>query len=63
MAKAASDKQVVLITGTSTGVGLYTAIRFAKAGYEVVATMRDTGKKKPLLEAAKAAGVKVRVDR
>lgn len=64
MAKAgSSEKPVVLITGTSTGVGLYTALRFAGAGYEVVATMRDTSKKKALKEAAKAAGLKVRVDR
>lgn len=64
MAKAgSSEKPVVLITGTSTGVGLYTALRFAGAGYEVVATMRDTSKKKALKDAAKAAGLKVRVDR
>ena len=36
---------VVLITGTSTGVGLHTAIAFAMAGYQTIATMRDTSKK------------------
>ena len=60
---AGKTKDVVLITGASTGVGLHTALRFAQAGYEVVATMRDTGKKRALLEGAKAAGVKLRVER
>ncbi|MBP7815475.1 MAG: SDR family oxidoreductase [Phenylobacterium sp.] len=62
MAKDSSGP-VVLITGTSTGVGLHTAIAFARAGYVTVATMRDTSKKKDLLAAAKAAGVKVKVEK
>lgn len=57
------SKPVVLITGTSSGVGLHTAIRFAQAGYDVVATMRDTGKKDELLAVAKAAKVKLRVEK
>ncbi|GAB3893071.1 hypothetical protein GCM10029964_069260 [Kibdelosporangium lantanae] len=35
---------VVLITGTSSGVGRSVARLAAEAGYEVVATMRDTAK-------------------
>lgn len=54
---------VVLITGTSTGVGLHTAIAFARAGYVTIATMRDTSKKKALLAEAKTAGVKVKVEK
>ena len=54
---------VVLITGTSTGVGLHTAIAFAMAGYQTIATMRDTSKKDELLALAKANGVKVKVER
>jgi short-subunit dehydrogenase len=34
----------VLITGTSTGVGFESAILFAKNGYKVYATMRNTNK-------------------
>ena len=52
---------VALITGTSSGVGLHAAVRFARAGYCTIATMRDTSRKGPLLEAAKAAGVKLTV--
>jgi len=54
---------VVLITGTSTGVGLHTAIAFAMAGYQTIATMRDTSKKDELLALAKANGVKIKVER
>lgn len=37
-------KKNVIITGTSTGLGLETAILFAKNGYKVFATMRDLNK-------------------
>lgn len=37
-------KKNVLITGTSTGVGLEAAILFAQKGYKVYATMRNLGK-------------------
>lgn len=41
-------KKVVLITGTSTGLGLETSITLAKAGYKVYATMRNLDKKEAL---------------
>ncbi len=50
-------KSVVLITGTSTGLGIALSIQFAQAGHEVYATMRNTGKKEALLSAARDAGV------
>ncbi len=53
------SQPTVLITGTSTGVGLCTALRFAGAGYRTIATMRDTGKAAELLDLAKAASVQV----
>lgn len=37
-------KKIVLITGTSTGLGLETAILFANSGYKVYATMRNLDK-------------------
>ena len=49
------------MTGCSSGFGLLTAVVFAERGHHVVATMRDTAKAGPLLEAAATAGVAVEV--
>ncbi len=49
--------RTVLITGTSSGIGLHTAIAAASAGWTVVATMRDTTRAGALQAAADAAGV------
>lgn len=53
---------LVLVTGTSSGIGLSTAIECAAAGHRVVATMRDLEKRKALDAAAKARGVTVHVE-
>ncbi|MEV3982568.1 SDR family NAD(P)-dependent oxidoreductase [Nonomuraea sp. NPDC049758] len=47
----------VLITGTSSGIGLATAVTAARAGLTVVATMRDPGRDGDLRAAADRAGV------
>lgn len=47
----------VLITGTSSGIGLAIAIACARAGWTTVATMRDTTKAEALNAAAANAGV------
>jgi NAD(P)-dependent dehydrogenase (short-subunit alcohol dehydrogenase family) len=39
---------VTLVTGTSTGIGLATALHFARRGHHVVATMRNLAKAGPL---------------
>lgn len=52
-----SGKKVAVITGCSSGVGLATAVELAKAGYTVVATMRNLAKREALDAAAQAAGV------
>ncbi|MFI6048786.1 SDR family NAD(P)-dependent oxidoreductase [Streptomyces violascens] len=54
-------ERTVLITGTSSGIGLAAAVGAARAGLRVVATMRDTGKAGPLREAAAEARVADRV--
>ena len=47
----------VLVTGTSTGIGLATALRFARAGYRTWATMRDLARAGPLREARESEGL------
>jgi NAD(P)-dependent dehydrogenase (short-subunit alcohol dehydrogenase family) len=49
----------VLITGTSSGIGLATALGAARAGFTTVATMRDLTRAGPLRHAAADAGVTV----
>ena len=56
-----ADK-LVLITGSSSGFGLLTSIEFGKAGFQVVATMRDLGRRQKLDDAAGAAGVSGKID-
>jgi NAD(P)-dependent dehydrogenase (short-subunit alcohol dehydrogenase family) len=51
--------QVVLISGCSSGFGLLAAVRAAKAGHRVCATMRDLNKRTALDRAAADAGVKI----
>ncbi len=53
--------RVVLITGTSSGIGLATALAAARAGFTTVATLRDPGRDKALREAAAEAGVELDV--
>jgi len=54
-------ERTILITGTSTGICLATAVAAARAGWRTVATMRDPGKAGALRSAADAAGVTVDV--
>jgi NAD(P)-dependent dehydrogenase (short-subunit alcohol dehydrogenase family) len=49
-----TDKPVVIITGTSSGIGFETSLEFARNGYQVFATMRDISKKLELDVAAKS---------
>ncbi|MEU2711536.1 SDR family NAD(P)-dependent oxidoreductase [Streptomyces sp. NPDC007205] len=49
--------RTVLITGTSSGIGLAAAIAAARAGWRTVATLRDTTRAEALRKAAAEAGV------
>jgi NAD(P)-dependent dehydrogenase (short-subunit alcohol dehydrogenase family) len=51
------SKKVAVITGTSSGIGLLTAVELAKAGFSVVASMRDLNRRERLDEAAASAHV------
>ncbi len=53
-----ADK-VVVITGTSSGIGLDAAVGAARAGWHTVATMRDTSRSDALRKAAEQAGVEL----
>jgi NAD(P)-dependent dehydrogenase (short-subunit alcohol dehydrogenase family) len=58
-------RKVILITGTSTGLGASTAVQLAQKGHAVYATMRDIAKKGELAAAmaqAKAAMTLVQLD-
>jgi NAD(P)-dependent dehydrogenase (short-subunit alcohol dehydrogenase family) len=53
--------KIVLVTGTSTGLGVSIAVQAAKAGHAVYASMRNLNKRATLDAAAAAAGVSVEI--
>src|SRR5664280_1675243 len=55
------SQPVLLITGTSSGIGLSTSVVAAKHGHRVVATMRNLDGAGPLRAAADEAGVELDV--
>ena len=55
--------RIVLVTGTSSGIGLATAITAARAGLTTVATMRDLRRAGALREEADRAGVSLDIRR
>ena len=56
-----TDK-IALVTGSSSGIGLLTAVELAKVGFKVVASMRDLGRRDRLDQAAGEAGIASRLD-
>ena len=57
-----AEEKVALVTGSSSGIGLLTAVELALNGYRVVATMRNLESRGRLEEAAHKAGVRDRLD-
>ena len=49
------DRGVAVVTGTSSGFGLLTAVELARFGFTVYATMRDPERSQPLRQALEAA--------
>jgi len=43
---------IILVTGTSSGFGKWSALAFARRGHRVIATMRDPDRSSPLMEEA-----------
>lgn len=56
------DEKVALITGASSGFGLLTSVELAKAGFRVLASMRNFTRRERLDQGAAAAGVSDRID-
>lgn len=50
---------VILVTGTSRGIGLSTSLVLARAGHQVLATMRSPSRAPELADAARAEGLPV----
>jgi NAD(P)-dependent dehydrogenase (short-subunit alcohol dehydrogenase family) len=57
-----TNQKVVLITGTSSGFGLLASVDFARAGFQVIATMRDVNKATQLMKAANEEGVSANME-
>jgi NAD(P)-dependent dehydrogenase (short-subunit alcohol dehydrogenase family) len=57
-----AEEKVALVTGSSSGIGLLTAVELALNGYRVVATMRNLETRGRLEEAANKAGMRDRLD-
>jgi len=56
-----NSEKVILITGTSSGLGLHSAIQLAQQGHRVHASMRDTSKQTLLVSEAEKHGVTLTV--
>ncbi|MEU8437026.1 SDR family oxidoreductase [Streptomyces sp. NPDC029216] len=56
---SATSQKTVLITGTSSGIGLAAAVAAARAGWRTVATLRDPSRADALRKAAAEAGVEL----
>jgi NAD(P)-dependent dehydrogenase (short-subunit alcohol dehydrogenase family) len=55
-------EKIALVTGASSGFGLLISVELAKAGFRVVATMRDLGRRDGIEQAVAAAGVGARTE-
>ncbi len=60
---SSQSPKVVLITGTSSGIGLAAAVSAARAGWTTVAPLRDPSRSDALRKAAAEAGVELDIRR
>lgn len=56
------SKKIAVVTGASSGIGLLSTIELARAGFQVVGSMRDLGRREYLEKAAADAGVSGSMD-
>jgi NAD(P)-dependent dehydrogenase (short-subunit alcohol dehydrogenase family) len=57
-----AEDKIAVVTGSSSGIGLLTAVELALNGYRVVATMRDPDRSGRLEEAAQKAAVREKIE-
>ncbi|MCL6571578.1 MAG: oxidoreductase [Bacillus sp. (in: Bacteria)] len=55
------NEPIALVTGSSSGFGLLTALELGMNGFQVIATMRNMGKSSELLEAVKRLNLESRI--
>jgi NAD(P)-dependent dehydrogenase (short-subunit alcohol dehydrogenase family) len=55
-------EKIAIVTGASSGIGLLTSVELAKAGFHVLASMRDLTRREALDQAAAASGVVEKLD-
>ena len=55
-------EKLAIVTGSSSGFGLLTCVELVKAGFRVVASMRDLARRERLDQAAAAAEVSAKID-
>jgi NAD(P)-dependent dehydrogenase (short-subunit alcohol dehydrogenase family) len=56
-----NPSKVILITGCSSGFGLYTAVRLSRSGHQVIATMRDLHKKNDLVSLVQGHNLNIKI--
>ncbi len=56
------SEKIAVITGASSGIGVLTAVELGKAGFRVVASMRDLNRRERLDQAVAAAGLAQKMD-
>ncbi len=57
-----AEEKLAVVTGSSSGIGLLTAVELAQSGYRVVATMRNLANSGRLEQAAQKAGIADRMN-
>lgn len=55
-------EKIAIVTGASSGFGLLTSVELARAGFRVVASMRDLARREKLDQSASAAGIAEKVN-
>jgi NAD(P)-dependent dehydrogenase (short-subunit alcohol dehydrogenase family) len=55
-------ERIAIVTGASSGFGLLTSVELARAGFRVVASMRDLARREKLDQSAAATGMAAMID-